>query len=103
MDKTEMAREIAKGLLKIAADLCLLAETLQDGCKTDVAAPVKEEKTAEPVESVSLETVRGVLADKSRNGHTAEVREIIRSFGADKLSGIDPKDYQEVLKKAEVL
>ena len=99
MDKTEMAREIAKGLLKIAADLCLLAETLQDGCKTDVAAPANKE----PVESVSLETVRGVLADKSRNGHTAEVKELIRSFGADKLSGIDPKDYPEVLKKAEVL
>ena len=46
---------IAKGLLKVTGDLCCLTEALQDGCKADVAVPVKEK----PVESVSLETIRG--------------------------------------------
>lgn len=52
---------------------------------------------------IPLEKVRGVLADKSRSGKTAEVRAIIRKYGADRLSDIDPKDYPQVLKDAEVL
>ena len=53
--------------------------------------------------SIPLEKVRGVLAEKSRDGYTAEVRAIIQSFGADRLSEIDPSQYEAVLKKAEVL
>ena len=52
---------------------------------------------------ITLEKVRGILAEKSRSGHTAEVRAILRKFGADRLSDIDPKDYGAVLKEAEVL
>ena len=54
-------------------------------------------------EQISLEKVRGVLAEKSRNGKTAEVRAIIQKYGADRLSSIDPKDYAAVLAEAEVL
>ena len=39
---------------------------------------------------IPLEKVRGILAEKSRSGHTAEVRSILR-HGADRLSDIDPK------------
>jgi hypothetical protein len=53
--------------------------------------------------SMTLEQVRGILADKSRSGKTAEVRAIIKKYGADRLSDIDPKDYPKVLKAAEVL
>lgn len=63
------------------------------------AAKVKAEKQPE----ITLERVRGVLADKSRSGKTAEVRAIIQKYGADRLSGIDPKDYPAVLADAEVL
>lgn len=63
------------------------------------AAKVKAEKQPE----ITLEQVRGILADKSRSGMTAEVRAIIQKYGADRLSGIDPKDYPAVLADAEVL
>ena len=53
--------------------------------------------------AITLEKVRGVLAEKSRDGFTVEVREIIQSFGAERLSEIDPANYEAVLKKAEVL
>ena len=58
---------------------------------------------AEKASKITLEQVRGVLADKSRNGHTAEVRAIIQKYGADRLSDVDPKHYPAVLKDAEVL
>ena len=51
----------------------------------------------------SLEEVRAVLADKSRQGHTAEIRALLQKYGASKLSGIDPTNYKALLADAEVL
>ena len=56
---------------------------------------------AKPV--LSLEEVRAVLADKSRAGHTAEIRELLKKYGASKLSLVDPKHYEALLREAEVL
>ena len=51
----------------------------------------------------SLETVRAILADKSRAGHTAEIRALLEKYGGTKLSQIDPANYNALLKDAEVL
>ena len=59
--------------------------------------PEKKEK------SLTLEEVRAVLAEKSRSGHTEEVRELLAKHGADKLSEIDPAEYPALLAEAEVL
>ena len=66
----------------------------------------KESKAAkqEPEEKpLTLEEVRAVLAEKSRSGHTEEVRELLARHGADKLSEIDPAEYPALLAEAEVL
>ena len=66
----------------------------------------KEAKAAkqEPEEKpLTLEEVRAVLAEKSRSGHTEEVRELLNKHGADKLSEIDPAEYAALLAEAEVL
>ncbi|CUX40014.1 DNA ligase [Clostridium sp. C105KSO13] len=68
------------------------------------AQPVK--KTApkpEPKPQLTLEQVRAVLADKSRAGHTAAIRELLLKYGASKLSQIDPANYEALLREAEVL
>lgn len=59
----------------------------------------KEEKKPE----LKLEDVRAVLAEKSRAGHTAAVRTLLQKYGASKLSAVDPKHYEALLKDAEVL
>lgn len=59
----------------------------------------KEEKKPE----LKLEDVRAVLAEKSRAGHTAAIRTILQKYGASKLSGVDPKHYEALLKDVEVL
>ena len=61
-------------------------------------APVEEKKP-----ELKLEDVRVVLAEKSRAGYTAEVRTLLQKYGATKLSLVDPKDYEALLKDAEVL
>ena len=101
MDKEKLANELPKSLLKMASDFRKLAVDLQGMCviMSDEYCEEEPQKEAE----ISLEQVRGLLADKSRAGHTARIREILRSFGADRLSEVDPKDYAEVLKAAEEL
>ncbi len=70
------------------------------------AAPKQIEAKAEEAESVKEYTfteVRTFLADKSRAGHTAEVKKILAAHGADKLSNLDKDEYAAVMAEAEVL
>ena len=70
-------------------------------------AAVDETQESEPVSpsesALTLEQVRAVLADKSRKGHTAEIRALLQKYGAAKLSGIDPVHYEALVAEAEVL
>ncbi len=68
--------------------------------KKDAKPAAKQEPEEKPL---TLEEVRAVLAEKSRAGHTAEVRELLNRHGADKLSEIDPAEYAALLAEAEVL
>ena len=65
--------------------------------------PTEEAVVPEPKPQLTLEQVRAVLADKSRAGHTAAVRELLLKYGASKLSQIDPANYEALLREAEVL
>ena len=62
----------------------------------------KKEEKAEP-KPLTLERVRAALAEKSRAGHTSEVKALLIKHGADKLSDIDPAEYPALLAEAEVL
>lgn len=111
-----------KLLLDVVNDMRSLADSIQAVCdalasdepaetsQAEAPTAVSEESPKKPGKAevvkqpeITLEQVRGVLADKSRSGKTAEVRAIIQKYGADRLSGIDPKDYPAVLADAEVL
>ena len=54
-------------------------------------------------ETITLEQVRAVLADKSQAGFTAEVRGLLERYGAAKLSNINPKHYAALMADAEDL
>ena len=85
-------------LRKAAATINDVADTLAEmfsGTTTE-EAPVKEPP-------LTLEQVRAVLAKKSRNGHTAEIRTLLQKYGAAKLSLVDPVYYKDLLRDAEVL
>lgn len=63
----------------------------------------QEETPPEKPKVITLEEVRAVLAEKSRAGHTAKVRELLENYGATKLSEIEPSQYASLLAEAEVL
>lgn len=95
----------------LADSLQVVADVLTDMKSVEVidAQPVAQipEKVEKPKKEkakvYTLEDVRGVLAEKSQNGLTAEVKGLIAKFGGSKLSDIDPKNYADIIKEAEVL
>lgn len=100
-----------KLLLDVVQDLRSLADSIQTLCNAlveheysdSVPDPTPAPTPASPEKKVTLEEVRAVLAEKSHDGLTAEVRELLQKYGATKLSGVDPKHYAALLKDAEVL
>ena len=75
-----------------------LRELLSSGQEQSPASPPK------PVEQpLTIEAVRTVLAQKSVDGHTAEIQALLRKYGAEKLSRVDPAHYADLLHDAEVL
>ena len=65
----------------------------------DVADKLQPKEEAE----LSYTDVRKTLAEKSRAGHTAKIKELLIAHGAEKLSEIDPKEYAALVREVEVL
>lgn len=94
--------------LKTAANLLLsVADSLLDlfagTGDTSSEAKVSEKPATEKEEKLTLESVRAVLAEKSRSGYTDEIRALLEKHGANKLSEIDPKYYKALLEEVKVL
>ena len=88
-----------KDLRSAAATINDVANTLAEMFSNTTA----EEPAAPTKPALTLEQVRAVLADKSRNGFTAQIRSLLQKYGAAKLSGIDPANYEALLAEVEVL
>lgn len=66
------------------------------------AAKAKAEKPAKgPEEVITIEQVRAVLAEKSQAGFTAQVKALLESFDANKLSAVKPEDYKDLMAAAQ--
>ena len=63
----------------------------------------KESKPESPEKAVALTEVRALLAGKSREGFTEEVKQLLMKHGAEKLSGIAESEYAALMKEAERL
>lgn len=108
MNKIDFALDVAKKMLKVVEDIRQLADSIQGVCEVVEVGLNQDGKTEEPKQvakkpKVTLEKVRGVLADKSQAGYTAEVKAIIQSHGVNRLSEIAEEEYEAVLKEAEEL
>ena len=110
---------LASDIAKLSKTLTILATELesaptQEPVKDAVApkeAPKKAEATGEVDSSetsteatknpVTIEQVRAVMAEKSQAGLTAQVKALLESFGAAKLSAVNPEDYEALLEAAK--
>lgn len=105
----------------IARIVKMIKEEMKDGEIPVIPEPTKDTteetdkqsaaKAAEPdtvpweddKPTPTLEEIRALLADKSRSGHSAEVKALISKYGADKLSEVDPSKYPQMFKEAEAI
>lgn len=111
-------------LLKIAEGFSRVAEGLRglagmEGCNTAKEEDEKgqqeeavqktgktEKKNAADSgkeKAVTVEDIRAVMAQKSQEGKTKEIWELLGKFGAVKLSAVKPEDYPALLQEAKVL
>ena len=98
-DMAQTIEELRTAAAAITDAANWLAQQFSDAGDAELATqPKPEEKPA-----LTLEQVRAVLADKSRAGHTAAIRDLLQKYGASKLSEVDSKNYEALLRDAEVL
>jgi len=109
-----LAEELAE-LRRCGEVLILVSETLtqmfSSAESTQIEQTVGEPQQEKPItpvaepekKSLTLEEVCAVLAEKSRAGHTAAIRELLKKHGSPNLSGIDPAEYPVLLAEAEML
>ena len=99
----DKAISLGNDLACIAAQLAEIAEEFKDVYDVYPDQIPLPQDEPEPPKPITLETARGILADKSRIGHTEAVRELLLKHGGTWLSEISPKRYPELLKDAEGL
>lgn len=102
MINEETRDQIINGLTEICNTATKLIEILKPTSDEQVEdgqllLPFEEEE--KPM--VSLEEVRTVLARLSQDGFTNDVKNLISSFGATRLSDINPTDFYKVLEKSK--
>lgn len=92
MSKMKLTIDVVKDLRNLADSIEALAADEQED--------VDVEEIIEPETKISFEEVRAVLAELTRGGKQKEVKELITSYGAKKLSDVPEDKYQELLDKA---
>ena len=103
-------------LLRIAEGFSIVAEGLrglakaEGGSKTagkaqkqDAAKAQPEKAEAQQESPATLEGIRALMAQKTQEGKSKEIKELLQKYGAVKLSAVKPEDYPALMQEAQVL
>lgn len=109
--KIEASRELIEAINALAHSLNNLSASLnlevEQAAEQEVARRMEETKaeaaTEKKEQKISLEQVREKLAALAKAGKQEQVKELIASYGASKLTEIPAEKYAELLEKAEAI
>ena len=101
-------------LMRIAEGFSIVAEGLRGLAKAEggtkekavKAQKVEKSETVAEVQQESpatLEGIRALMAQKTQEGKSKEIKELLQKYGAAKLSAVKPEDYPALLQEAQVL
>ncbi len=106
-------QQIGNDLACLAASIAEIAEEIKAFYDLDHDSdeaygepePPKDEPTPEPPKpkAPTLEEVRGILADKASSGFREAVQTLIKKHGANRLSDIDPSEYDALITEVREL
>ena len=103
MSKVKLLLDVTADLRSLADSVHAVADAMLQSEPTVDAEPKAEAPAPTPKKEISFEKVREILGKKSNDGFTEEIRSLLLKYGAPKLSGIDPKHYEALLKDVEGL
>lgn len=102
-----MDKEKVIEALKVASRKIDEAIAIIDGAIKETAAPATtaaESTTfvekAKEEQKVTIDDLRKKLATMAGNGHKAAVKKLLEKYGSTKISGVDPKDYENLMRDA---
>ena len=103
-------------LLRIAEGFSIVAEGLrglakaEGGGKTAEKAQKQDAAKAQPEKTevqqenpATLEGIRALMAQKTQEGKSKEIKELLQKYGAAKLLAVKPEDYPALMQEAQVL
>lgn len=101
-------------LLRIAEGFSIVAEGLRGLAKAEGGTKEKAVKTqkvekqetvaeAQQESPATLEGIRALMAQKTQEGKSKEIKELLQKYGAAKLSAVKPEDYPALMQEAQVL
>ena len=105
-------------LMRIAEGFSIVAEGLrglakaEGGTKEKAVKEQKQDTAKAQQESVAqeqqeqpatLEGIRALMAQKTQEGKSKEIKELLQKYGAAKLSAVKPEDYPALMQEAQVL
>lgn len=99
VEKMEKAEKAAKTIVELDANAKAATRAANEGVKNPQMEAYAAAAAA--TKPLKLEDVRAVLTTLSSNKGAAAVKQLLKDFGADKLSDIAVQDYPELLAKAE--
>lgn len=103
MSKVKLLLDVVSDLRSLADSVHAVADAMLQSEPTVDVEPKEEAPATTQNKEISFEKVREILGKKSNDGFTEEIRALLLKYGAPKLSGIDPKHYEALLKDVEVL
>ncbi len=81
MSKTKLLLDVVTNLRSLADSLQVVADAMASNESVDASQPEIPAQAPKPEEkTVTLEQVRAVLAEKSHDGFTAEVRALLEKY-----------------------
>ena len=102
MSKTKLLLDVVDDIRRLADSLQAVADTMAGNTPSEDSTPdsipdsMPQEHT---LRQVAIDQVRAVLAEKSGEGKTQEVKALLFKYDAGKLSGVKPEDYAALMEE----
>ena len=108
MSKTSELNKVLSELKGCGKTLTSIADSLKDILSSiDVESENAIEASTPPTDQTKKEysflDVRKKFVEVARAGHTEALKELLKKYGAEKLSSVDPSQYAAMLADAEAI
>lgn len=106
MSKIKLLLDVVQDMRSLADSLQTIADSLQGNTSDETDTQQQTVATEQPkptAPKISIDQVRAVLAEKSGEGKTAQVKALLNKYDAGRLSGVKPEDYAALMEEAKKL